>query len=62
MSDSRSTFLIVGASVAGGRAAESLRPEFRKAVETAAANIRAYAQRQMPREWMSQTAPGLRLG
>ena len=44
------------------RAALGLTPEFRKAVETASANIRAYAQRQMPREWMSQTAPGLRLG
>jgi histidinol dehydrogenase len=43
-------------------AAASLAPDFRKAVETAAANIRAYAQRQMPREWMAQTAPGLRLG
>ncbi|PWU00716.1 MAG: histidinol dehydrogenase [Terriglobia bacterium] len=44
------------------RASSSLNPAFRKAVETAAANIRAYAQRQMPREWISQTAPGLRLG
>lgn len=44
------------------RAARGLAPDFRKAVETASANIRAYAQRQMPREWMSQTAPGLRLG
>jgi len=39
-----------------------LKPEFRKAVETAAANIRAYAERQMPREWMVTTGAGLRLG
>jgi histidinol dehydrogenase len=43
-------------------AGASLAPDFRKSVETAAANIRAYAKRQMPREWMAQTAPGLRLG
>ena len=34
-----------------GAAREALSPQFRAAVETAAANIRAYAQRQMPREW-----------
>ena len=39
-----------------------LTPEFRRAVETAAANIRKYAERQMPREWMAQTSAGLRLG
>lgn len=44
------------------RAARGLTPDFRKAVQTASANIRAYALRQMPREWMSQAAPGLRLG
>ncbi len=44
------------------RAARGLAPDFRQAVEMASANIRAYALRQMPREWMSQTAPGLRLG
>lgn len=42
-------------------AARSLKPDFRKAVETAAANIRGYAQRQMPREWMAGGG-GLRLG
>jgi len=42
-------------------AARHLKPEFRRAVETASANIRAYAERQMPREWMSN-AGGLRLG
>ena len=44
------------------RAARGLAPDFRKSVETASSNIRAYAQRQMPREWIAQTAPGLRLG
>ena len=32
-------------------AREALTPAFRSAVETAAENIRAYAQRQLPREW-----------
>jgi histidinol dehydrogenase len=44
------------------RAARGLAPDFRNAIQMASANIRAYAQRQMPREWTSQTAPGLRLG
>jgi histidinol dehydrogenase len=43
-------------------AAKGLSAEFRCAVETASANIRAYAVRQMPREWMTQTGPGVRLG
>jgi histidinol dehydrogenase len=43
-------------------AREALKPEFRAAVETAAANIRAYAQRQMTREWTAQAKPGLQLG
>jgi histidinol dehydrogenase len=36
--------------------------EFRAAVEAAAANIRAYAGRQMPKEWSAQVRPGIRLG
>jgi histidinol dehydrogenase len=44
-------------SAARGR----LAPGFESAVETAAANIRAYAQRQMPREWWAQVG-GMRLG
>ena len=43
-------------------AAGSLDQEFRRAVETAAANIRRFAARQMPREWMAQAGGGLRLG
>lgn len=43
-------------------AARALTPAFRKAVKTAADNIRSYAQRQMPREWRANTAPGLRVG
>ena len=35
---------------------------FRDAVTAASANIRAYAERQMPREWTAQLRPGLRLG
>jgi histidinol dehydrogenase len=41
---------------------EGLTPEFRASVELAAANIRAYAARQMPREWSAQFKPGLKLG
>ncbi len=44
------------------RAAGALSPDFRRAMKTAAANIRGYAQRQMPREWMTHAAAGLRLG
>jgi histidinol dehydrogenase len=43
-------------------AAERLTPEFRGAVETAAANIRAYARRQMPHEWHFEARAGLRVG
>jgi len=43
-------------------ACTSLTPEFRSAAETAAANIRAYAEQQMPREWTAEQHPGLRLG
>lgn len=43
-------------------AAKRLEPAFRAAVEAASANIRAYAQRQMPREWSSEMRPGLRAG
>jgi histidinol dehydrogenase len=40
----------------------SLSPQFRMAVETASANIRAFAERQMPVGWSSEFGPGLRLG
>ncbi|HWB84748.1 MAG TPA: histidinol dehydrogenase [Bryobacteraceae bacterium] len=43
-------------------AVRKLAPEFRAAVETASANIRAYATQQMPKEWMRQMRPGMRLG
>ena len=39
-----------------------LTPAFVRAVTIAAANIRAYATRQMPAEWTRQMQPGLRLG
>jgi histidinol dehydrogenase len=42
-------------------AQSQLAPAFRRAVRTAAANIRAYAQRQMPRPWMHR-AGGMSLG
>ena len=38
-----------------------LTPEFRRAVRTAAGNIRGFARRQMPRAWMRQSG-GVRLG
>ncbi len=40
----------------------NLEPEFRRAAETAAANIRAFAERQMPPEWNREFRPGLKLG
>jgi histidinol dehydrogenase len=39
-----------------------LSPDFREAVGTASANIRAFAERQMPAAWSSEMVPGLRLG
>uniref|UniRef100_Q01ZU1 Histidinol dehydrogenase n=1 Tax=Solibacter usitatus (strain Ellin6076) TaxID=234267 RepID=Q01ZU1_SOLUE len=43
-------------------ARDGLTPEFRGAIETAAPNIRAYAGRQMPREWNRSFGAGLQLG
>lgn len=43
-------------------AAERLKPEFRSAVEVAAANVRRYAEKQLPREYSASFGPGLRLG
>jgi len=43
-------------------AADRLTPEFRSAVEIASANVRAYAERQIPKEYSSPFGPGRRLG
>jgi histidinol dehydrogenase len=43
-------------------AADRLTPEFRSAVEVAASNVRAYAEKQLPREYSSPFGPGRRLG
>jgi len=43
-------------------ACATLAPEFRSAVETASANIRAFAEMQMPVEQLMEMAPGLHLG
>jgi histidinol dehydrogenase len=43
-------------------ACTSLSPDFRDAVETAAANIRAFAGMQLPREWLREVSPGRQLG
>ncbi len=43
-------------------AAKGLSPEFRGAVETAVANVRAFATLQMPRPFSKRVAPGLELG
>jgi histidinol dehydrogenase len=40
----------------------ALSPEFRDAVQTAGANIRRFAELQMPREWMKPAGAGMRLG
>jgi len=42
-------------------AAKRLRPEFRRAVRTSAANVSAYARLQLPQSRKSEPAPGLRL-
>lgn len=44
------------------KAASRLEPQFREAVETAAENIRTFAEFQMPVEQMLEVQPGLRLG
>jgi histidinol dehydrogenase len=54
-----------GVRVAGrelAAAAKGLTPEFRSAVETAAANVRAFAELQLPRAFSRRVAPGLELG
>ncbi len=43
-------------------ARRALDPAFRAALQTSARNIRAFAQAQMPGEWMRQIQPGLRAG
>jgi histidinol dehydrogenase len=43
-------------------ACSKLSPQFRMAIEMASANIRAFAEMQMPMAWSSEVAPGLRLG
>lgn len=43
-------------------AAAQLSPDFRRAVELAAANVRSYAELQMPREWSHEVRPGVKLG
>ncbi len=43
-------------------ASTRLRPEFRSAVETASANVRRYAEKQLPREYAASFGPGLKLG
>jgi histidinol dehydrogenase len=44
------------------QAAERLTPKFRAAVEIAEKNVRRFAEKQMPREWSTNLAPGLRVG
>jgi histidinol dehydrogenase len=43
-------------------AATRLTPDFRSAVQVAATNVRRFAERQLPREYSTSFAPGLRLG
>jgi histidinol dehydrogenase len=43
-------------------ARDGLSSDFRAAVAAATANIRGYAECQMPREWWRELQPGLRLG
>jgi histidinol dehydrogenase len=37
-------------------------PAFRSAIQTAARNIRRFAQRQMPKSWTFEQVPGLKIG
>jgi len=55
----RRTVRVPEAELAAAR--KRLKPEFRRAVRTAAANIRDFARRQMPRAWM-RSAGGVRVG
>ena len=43
-------------------AAEALTSDFREAVEIAGAQIRAYAERQLPKPWSEEVGDGVRLG
>ncbi|MGO4880226.1 MAG: histidinol dehydrogenase [Bryobacteraceae bacterium] len=43
-------------------AAEGISTDFRAAVDTASSNIRAFAQMQLPAEWLREIGPGLELG
>src|SRR3984957_637322 len=43
-------------------AARRLSPPFRSAVETAASNVRRYAEKQLPKEQTGSFGPGHRLG
>jgi histidinol dehydrogenase len=45
-----------------GAAADTLKPALRHAIESASANIRAYAERQLPKPWSVDLAGGLRVG
>jgi histidinol dehydrogenase len=56
----RRTVRVPPAELAAARAA--LSPDFIRAVDIAAANIRAYAANQMPLEWSREMSAGLRLG
>ncbi|MGQ9633426.1 MAG: histidinol dehydrogenase [Bryobacteraceae bacterium] len=44
------------------RTFRELSPEFRRALETASKNIRAFARKQLPRGWMVNLAGGLKAG
>src|ERR1700742_2063083 len=37
-------------------------PDFRSALQTAAKNIRRFAQKQLPKDWSFEAAPGLKVG
>jgi histidinol dehydrogenase len=44
------------------RAAEAMSPEVKKAVEVAIANIRQFAEAQLPKEWFEEFSAGRKLG
>ncbi len=56
----RKTVRVPAATLDAAR--QQLTPEFRRAVTIAVANIRAFAERQLPREWTREMSHGMKLG
>jgi histidinol dehydrogenase len=55
-----SSFRVSESDLASAR--QQVTPDFRKALETAAHNIRRFCEWQKPQEWIREVQPGVRLG